>query len=136
MEPATGSSAPEQVKGEFAVARLNARREIPRMLLAWTTVGSREAAEQIAREVIALRLAACVQIDGPIVSHYLWQGRPERAEEFRLCLKFLETQSDALEKQVFRLHPYDTPEWIVLPSTRVGEKYLSWATANSTSPPL
>jgi periplasmic divalent cation tolerance protein len=137
MEPATGSSAPGQVKGEFAVARLSGRREIIRMLLlAWTTVGSREAAEQIAREVIALQLAACVQIDGPIVSHYLWQGQPERAEEYRLCLKFLETKSVALEEQVLRLHPYDTPEWIVFPATRVGEKYLSWATANSTSPPL
>jgi periplasmic divalent cation tolerance protein len=136
MEPAKGSSAPKQVKGEFAVARLNARREIVRMLLAWTTVGSREAAEEIAREVIAHRLAACVQIDGPIVSHYRWEGRPERAEEYRLCLKFLETQAVALEEQVLRLHPYDTPEWIVLPATRVGEKYLSWATASSTSPPL
>lgn len=106
------------------------------MLLACTTVGTREAAEQIAREVIAHRLAACVQIDGPIVSHYVWQGRPQRSEEYRLCLKFVETQTVALEELVLRLHPYDTPEWIVLPATRVGEKYLSWAIANSTSPPL
>lgn len=106
------------------------------MLLAWTTVGTREAAEQLARELVARRLAACVQIDGPVVSHYLWQGRAERAEEYRLCVKFVETQAVAIEELVLRLHPYDTPEWIVLPATRVGEKYLSWAIANSTSPPL
>jgi periplasmic divalent cation tolerance protein len=102
------------------------------MLIAWTTLANRDQAEELARAAIEQRLAACVQIDGPIASHYLWQGRPERAEEFRLCFKFLPTRQVALEAWLFAHHPYDTPEWVVLRADSVGEKYLSWAKANST----
>jgi periplasmic divalent cation tolerance protein len=102
------------------------------MLIAWTTLATRDQAEELARAAIQQRLAACAQIDGPITSHYIWQGRPERAEEFRLCFKFLPIQQVALEAWLLAHHPYDTPEWIVLRAENVGEKYLSWAKANST----
>jgi periplasmic divalent cation tolerance protein len=106
------------------------------MLIAWTTVAGREEAERIAADVVLRNLAVCVQIDGPIVSHYRWQGREERAEEFRLSFKFLENHAAALESRVLALHSYATPEWIVVRAEHVGEKYLSWAKANSSTPPL
>ncbi|MGA3008090.1 MAG: divalent-cation tolerance protein CutA [Opitutaceae bacterium] len=102
------------------------------MLIAWTTVATRHEAEDLARVAVERRLAACVQIDGPVTSHYVWQGRPERVEEFRLTFKFLPLQQVALETWVFDRHPYDTLEWIVMRADSVGEKYLSWAQANST----
>jgi len=105
------------------------------MLLAWTTVAERADAERLAAEAVTRNLAVCVQID-PIASHYRWKGRAERAEEFRLCFKVLESHAAALEAQVLGTHPYDTPEWIVVRAERVGEKYLSWAGANSSTPPL
>lgn len=108
----------------------------PALLLAWTTVGSREAAETLAHDAITKNLAACVQIDGPIVSHYRWENQLERSEEFRLCFKFLPAQLASLEILIRDRHPYDTPEWIVVPAISVGEKYLSWARANSSNPPL
>ncbi len=106
------------------------------MLVAWTTVATRSDADRLAAETVSRRLAACVQIDGPIASHYLWQGVAERTEEFRLTFKLLPAQLPALETFVLAHHPYDIPEWIVVPADRVGEKYLSWARANSTNPPL
>ncbi|HVS52743.1 MAG TPA: divalent-cation tolerance protein CutA [Opitutaceae bacterium] len=106
------------------------------MLLAWTTVAQREDAERIAATTVARNLALCVQIDGPIVSLYRWHGREERGEEFRLCFKVFESHAAALEAHVLAQHPYDTPEWIVVRAERVGEKYLSWAKANSSTPPL
>jgi periplasmic divalent cation tolerance protein len=106
------------------------------MLLAWTTVGTGADAERLAAETIAANLAACVQIDGPVVSHFRWEGKHERVEEFRLCFKFLPGQLDPLEKFVLAAHPYDAPEWLVVRAARVGEKYLSWAEANSHTPPL
>lgn len=108
----------------------------PALLVAWTTVSSRDDAEKLASAVVVQNLAACVQIDGPIASHYRWQGQAERTEEFRLCFKFLPAQLASLEIFIRDHHPYDTPEWIVVPATAVGEKYLSWATANSSTPPL
>lgn len=106
------------------------------MLLAWTTVGTRADAEHLAAAAIAAGLAACVQIEGPVVSHFRWEGKTERQEEFRLCFKFLPAQLPALEQHILAAHPYATPEWLVVRAEHVGEKYLSWAEANSHTPPL
>lgn len=106
------------------------------MLIAWTTVAARADAERLAQEAVGRGLAACVQVDGPIVSHYRWQGRVERAEEFRLSFKLTASRLVALETFVLAQHPYETPEWLVVHAERVGEKYLSWANANATTPPL
>jgi periplasmic divalent cation tolerance protein len=106
------------------------------MLLAWTTVENRADADRLAAATVACNLAVCVQIDGPITSHFRWQGRDETAQEFRLCFKVLAAHAVALEEFVLSNHPYDTPEWLVVRAERVGEKYLSWATANSSTPPL
>lgn len=106
------------------------------MFIAWTTVATRADADRIAAEAIARQLAVCVQIDGPIVSHYRWEARVERAEEYRLLFKCLPAQVSALERHLLGTHPYDTPEWLVVRAEKVGEKYLSWAQANSSTPPL
>ncbi len=106
------------------------------MFIAWTTLATRADAEKLATEVVGLGLAACGQVEGPIISHYIWHGRPERTEEFRLCLKCLSDRLSALESHVLAHHPYETPEWIVVKAEQVGEKYLSWATANHSNLPL
>lgn len=97
------------------------------MKIAWTTVGSAHAAEELARDVVERGLAVCVQVEGPVRSLYRWKGRLEQAEEHRLCLKCRDEDAAALEAAVLARHPYDTPEWIVVGAERVGEKYLSWA---------
>ena len=43
-----------------------------------TTIDSEEAAERLARGITGARLAACVQIVGPIKSIYWWQGELKR----------------------------------------------------------
>jgi periplasmic divalent cation tolerance protein len=106
------------------------------MFIAWTTVAEREEAERLAAGSVAANLAVCVQVEGPIVSHYRWHGQDERSEEFRLVFKCLPQRLEALEKHVLSNHPYETPEWIAFRADRVGEKYLSWAEANSSTPPL
>jgi periplasmic divalent cation tolerance protein len=106
------------------------------MFIAWTTVATRNDAERIATEVVARQLAVCVQIDGPIVSIYRWEGKIDRSEEFRLMFKCLPSRLAALEERVLPHHPYDTPEWVVVRAEHVGEKYLSWADASSSTPPL
>jgi periplasmic divalent cation tolerance protein len=106
------------------------------MFIAWTTVASRADAERLAAGAVEAGLAACVQIEGPVASHYRWQGKVERSEEFRLTFKCLPAQLAALEAQVLAAHPYTTPEWLVVRAERVSEKYLSWAAAGVHPPPL
>lgn len=102
------------------------------MLIGWTTVARREDADRLAAGAIARGLAACVQVDGPVASHYRWAGKDIREEEFRLCFKFLEPAALELERWLLEVHPYDTPEWLVIRAEHVGEKYLSWAKSNPT----
>jgi periplasmic divalent cation tolerance protein len=106
------------------------------MLIGWTTVGTQGEADRFAGETIGHRLAACVQVEGPVTSTYRWEGKVAKSHEFRLCIKFLPEQAVALSAWVPARHPDQTPEWIVVSAVEVGEKYLSWAKANSTNPPL
>ena len=106
------------------------------LLVGWSTVGNREDASRLARALVESRLAVCVQIDGPLTSHYVWENRAETAEEYRLTIKFIPAHAAALETWLFKHHPYDTPEWIVVRAEHVAEKYLSWARTNCTSSPL
>lgn len=106
------------------------------MLVAWTTTAKRSDADRLARGAVESHLAACAQVDGPITSHYRWEGKLERAEEFRVWFKCLPTNAAALGAWVHHHHPYATPQWIVVSAEHVGEKYLSWAIANSTSRPF
>lgn len=106
------------------------------MFAAWTTVGKREDAERLAKGAVETRLAACAQVDGPIVSFYHSEGKLEQSAEFRIWFKYLPGNASALGAWVGNHHPYDTPQWIEVSAESVGEKYLSWAMANSTPRPF
>ncbi len=91
-----------------------------------TTTATEEDARQIARALVERRLAACVQIGGPIVSCYRWQGAIETASEW-LCL--VKTTRDAyprVEQAIRELHPYAEPEIIALPIVAGSAGYLTW----------
>jgi periplasmic divalent cation tolerance protein len=106
------------------------------MFVAWTTLPTKDEAERLAADAVKHNLAVCVQIDGPISSHYVWNGKQERTEEFRLTFKCVAASLPALETFVLSRHPYDTPEWIAVRAEHVGEKYLSWAESRTSTQPL
>ncbi len=91
-----------------------------------TTVDSREAADRIARALVADRLAACAQVIGPIRSTYWWQGRVEQADEWYCHLKTTRSRLPELALRLRALHPYDVPELIALPIVAGLPAYLDW----------
>ena len=97
------------------------------LVVATTTVEKQAQADEIARQIIDARLAACIQIDGPITSHYVWDRSPQRSAEWRLTIKTLASAAAALAELVHRIHPYDTPQWVVLPTLDVSPDYYRWA---------
>lgn len=99
------------------------------MFIAWTTVPDKVVADTLATSAIKSGHAVCVQVEGPITSHYLWQGTQEKTEEYRLTFKVLPGQLNALESWIHTHHPYQVPEWVVVNVEHVAEKYLSWARA-------
>lgn len=79
----------------------------------------------MARALVEERLAACVQIDGPICSTYSWQGNIEQSTEFRLTLKTCRSKLDVLLASLNQLHPYETPE-ILWFEVSASEGYANW----------
>lgn len=90
------------------------------------TTGSRAEAEAIGGALVDERLAACVNVVGPIRSIYRWQGAVERADEHLLLVKARAADLDALEARVRELHPYDVPEFLALPVIAGSTEYLTW----------
>lgn len=91
-----------------------------------TTTAQREDAERIARSLVEKRLAACVQILGPLTSIYRWQGRIETAGEWLCLIKSREGLYGAVEEAIRALHPYETPEIVSLPISAGSRAYLDW----------
>lgn len=106
------------------------------MFMAWTTTALKADADRLARGAVEARLAVCAEVDGPITAYYHWEGRLETGQEYRICYKYLPANAGSLNAWVHNHHPYVTPQWIEVSAENVGEKYLSWAMANSTSLPF
>ncbi len=94
-----------------------------------TTVAHRQDAERIARGLVERRLAACVQVVGPIASTYWWQGRIETAEEWQCWAKSRGSLYDEIERSIRELHPYEVPEILAVPVLAGGADYLAWLDA-------
>ena len=91
-----------------------------------TTFASREAAVACGRLLVAGRLAACVQVDGPITSMYRWQEGVETAEEWRCTCKTTPAGQDACVAAILADHPYETPELTITPAGATAA-YAAWA---------
>jgi periplasmic divalent cation tolerance protein len=91
-----------------------------------TTTDDKAEAERIARILIDERLAACVQILGPITSTYRWAGRVETAREWLCLIKSRQDLFPFVERVIRANHHYDVPEIIALPIMATGRDYGKW----------
>ncbi|MEI7807811.1 MAG: divalent-cation tolerance protein CutA [Verrucomicrobiota bacterium] len=87
-------------------------------------------ARALAKAALAAKLIACANLIPKIESHYWWQGKMESGPEVLLVLKTQKSKLAALEKLVLARHPYDTPEFLVLPLAAGNQKYLTWLAAS------
>lgn len=91
-----------------------------------TTVERQEDAEQIARTLVENRLAACVQVLGPIASTYHWQGSIESSREWLCLAKSRASLYAQIEEAIRKVHPYQVPEILALPIVAGSQSYLQW----------
>jgi periplasmic divalent cation tolerance protein len=94
--------------------------------LVLSTAGSREEARRIARELVDRKLAACVNIIGPIESVYRWKGKVEDSEEFLLLMKTTAAEFGPLQSALRALHSYELPECIAIEIDDGNADYLAW----------
>jgi periplasmic divalent cation tolerance protein len=95
-----------------------------------TTAGSEEEAQRIAAALVDGRLAACVQVLGPIASRYRWQGKVEEAREWQCLAKTEAGRYAEVEQAIRAVHSYDEPEILAIPVLAGSAGYLAWISEN------
>jgi len=83
-------------------------------------------AERIGRQMVEERLAACVNILGPVHSIYRWKGAVETADEAAAVFKTTDDKADALITRVAGLHSYDVPCIATWPIDKILGSYADW----------
>ncbi|HSG39253.1 MAG TPA: divalent-cation tolerance protein CutA [Thermoanaerobaculia bacterium] len=91
-----------------------------------TTVGTEEQAYLIAREIVARRQAACVNILPGIRSIYRWKGKICKDGELLLLIKTLEEEFEGVAATIRELHSYELPEILSFSVTRGERSFLDW----------
>lgn len=91
-----------------------------------TTTNSDELAKNIAGNLVAANLAACVNIIPNILSVYKWKDAVCHDKEFLLLIKSRSEHLDAIRKRIRSLHTYELPEVVAIPILWGDAEYLRW----------
>jgi len=91
-----------------------------------TTTARQEDAQTIARTLVEDRLAACVQVLGPVSSTYRWKGQIETSQEWQCWAKSRRELYERIEQAIRRLHPYEVPEILAVEILAGSRSYLAW----------
>lgn len=100
-----------------------------------TNLPDSESAFNLARELVRLRLAACVNVLAPATSFYRWEGREEQASEVPVLIKAEASRYEELESAIRSRHPYEVPEIVSWEIERGSADYLAWVERESRPPP-
>ncbi len=106
----------------------------PRFVQVATTTQTKEEAERIARILVEHRLAACVQVIGPIQSVFRWKEVVESTPEWLCVAKTTPDVLVPIQEMIRAQHSYEVPEIVVLPIVDGSVDYLAWLSAQ-VSPP-
>lgn len=83
-------------------------------------------AKRIAHHLVEEYLAACVNLGAPGLSMYMWEGKLEGAQEVPLTIKTSRDRVPAVFERLKSLHPYEVPEFLVLPVLGGLQSYMEW----------
>ena len=118
---------PRECRGNFQVhSRLWVSEMSAEYLVVLTTLPADYDVQSFGRALVEERLAACVNLLAPMESVYRWEGRIEVESERQIIVKTSRDRLAALWDRVREMHPYEVPEFIVLPIADGNEAYLRW----------
>ncbi len=95
-----------------------------------TTVGSRDDAHRLARNLVERKLVACAQIS-EIESVYQWKGAVQQEPEFRILFKTTDECYALVERTIRELHPYELPAIHAFAFEHVEPAYAAWIAENA-----
>lgn len=85
-----------------------------------------DAAEELAKQAVESRLAACANLLGPVKSVFRWDGAVQIEQEVLLMIKTTSSAYPELEKMLQRAHPYDVPEILPISTSGGLSSYVQW----------
>ena len=91
-----------------------------------TTIDDINIAHKIINKLLDDKLSSCVQIIKDIQSHYIWKGKKEITNEFRLSIKAKNSYIDKITKIINDYHNYDVPEIISFNINILNNDYKNW----------
>ncbi len=97
----------------------------------YSTFPDADGARRVAEALVSARLAACVNIHGPMTSIYEWQGKLETGPEFAAFIKTRAELADEAVAAARKLHPYSVPCFLILPIAGGNDDYLDWVRAQT-----
>ena len=97
-----------------------------KLLLVYITASCKDEAVSIARQLVELRLAACVNIVDNLTSIYRWDGKILEDKEVLLLAKTKIGSFDKLKNMVIKLHSYDNPCVVAMPVTNASLNFEKW----------
>ncbi len=104
----------------------------PEFVMVLTTLPSDVNASAIATALVKQRLAACVNILGDMRSVYRWNDTIEVEHERQLIIKTTAESLPQLWEHLRDEHPYEIPEFLVLPVIDGSGAYLNWVKESTT----
>ncbi len=102
-------------------------------IIVLVTVPNTDSGQQIARMLVEQKLAACVNVVGPLTSIYTWDGEIKQEQEFLLFVKTRKDLfMDRLIPAIRAMHPYQLPEILAVPIEAGLPPYLTWINEMTT----
>ncbi|XP_031618150.1 protein CutA homolog [Contarinia nasturtii] len=102
--------------------------------ICYVTTPNEESAKKLARDLVTLKLAACVNILPNIQSIYQWEGKINEDLELLLMIKTNTELVEELSTYVRENHPYSVAEVISVKIENGNPPYLDWITKTVKKP--
>lgn len=96
------------------------------MIIAYSTAPNETIANEIAHHLIKAKLAACVNLIPHVKSIYHWNNEIVEDNEILMMIKSEKSKQQNLIDTLIEIHPYDTPEVIIIPIENGFKGYLNW----------
>ena len=96
------------------------------VVLVYITIGSREKAAELARNLVESCLVACVNVLGDVTSYYRWDGKLCEDGEVALIAKTSFGRLEDLVRRVKEVHDYEVPAIVAIPAIGGNPDFLAW----------
>jgi periplasmic divalent cation tolerance protein len=114
---------------------VNAMAELEPISVVVTSVGTEQQAVEISEELIARRLATCINIVPCLRSIYRWKGKVCEDTEYLLMIKTRRALFGAVTEAIREIHSYELPEVLEFPVGNAEPNFHRWVVDMATGVP-